>query len=351
MSWASWSPASWAWRRPPCSPACWTRRAYGRYGLALVVAAFGSTLAFDWLGLAFLRVGSSARAGPEVAGTAVALFAALAGLTGAAAAAAWAAGLAGPAAGAGVLLMWGTSWFELASRLQVARQRPGRFLLMNAGRAAAVLLGAGAVAWATRDPASTACATAAGAVLGAALGGGKVTMRLDPAAARQLLGFGLPLAASLALAAVAGSGIRALLEALDSAEALGLYTAAFLLVQNTLAVVAAGIASAGYPLAVRLLEAGDDAGARRQASGQPGAAAGRAGAHGGGHGADRPGHRRRPGRPALRPRRRGADPLAGRRRVLRRGARARAGPRLPARPAAGAAGGRHRRGQRRSPCC
>ncbi len=240
--------------------------AYGRYGLALVVAAFGSTLAFDWLGLALLRVGSSARAGPEVAGTAVALFAALAGLTAAAAAAAWAAGLAGPAAGAGVLLMWGTSWFELASRLQVARQRPGRFLLMNAGRAAAVLLGAGAVAWATRDPAWTACATAAGAVLGAALGGGKVTLRLDPTAARQLLGFGLPLAASLALAAVAGSGIRALLEALDSAEALGLYTAAFLLVQNTLAVVAAGIASAGYPLAVRLLEAGDDAGARRQAS-------------------------------------------------------------------------------------
>ncbi len=239
--------------------------AYGFYGLALVVASFGSTLAFDWLGLALLRVGSSAQAGPEVAGTAVVLFAALVALTAALAAAAWAAG-AGPAAGAGLLLMWCTSWFELASRLQVARLRPGRFLLMNAIRAIAALLGAGSVAWWTRDPAWTACATAAGSLAGAALGGSRMRPRFDPAAARQLLGFGLPLAASLALAAVASSGVRALLGALDSAEALGLYTAAFLLVQNTLAVVAAGIASAGYPLAVRRLEAGDEAGARQQAS-------------------------------------------------------------------------------------
>ena len=240
--------------------------AYGRYGLALVVMSFGSTLVFDWLGLAYLRV---AQASAAAFGTVVWLFAGLALLLVCSGLGAWWAGLfsgpSGNAAVAGLLLMGCYAAFELAARLPVARSQPGRFLLMNAGRAMLSLAGAVGAAWLTHDAALTACGTAFGALGGLMFGGIKLTRPgFDPAIARRLLAFGLPLAVSMALAALAGSGVRALLEALASAEALGLYTAAFLIVQNTLSVVAAGIASAGYPAAVRLLDGGDDLAARQQ---------------------------------------------------------------------------------------
>ncbi len=240
--------------------------AYGLYGLALVVATFGSTLAFDWLGIAFLRFAQGDRAAE---GTITCLFAALSVVTVLVAAGAWALGWfaspAGRAIAGGLLLMVCFSAFELAARLPVARFQPGRFLLMNAGRALLGLAGAAGAAWMTGDPAWTVCGTAMGALGGMLLGGaGLRRPAFDPALARRIAAFGLPLAASMALASVANSGVRGLLEALDSAEALGLYTAAFLLVQNTLSVAAAGIASAGYSAAVRLLERGEPAGARRQ---------------------------------------------------------------------------------------
>lgn len=239
---------------------------YGLYGLALVVMTLGSSVVFDWLGLAYLRV---AQAAPEAGGTVAALFAGLAALSALMAAAAWACGvLAGPAGAAvaaGLLLMLCYAAFELAARVPVARFRPRTFLAMNGARALLSLGGATGAAWLTRDPAWTACGTALGTLCGAAVGGVSAGWpRLDAPLARRIVAFGLPLAGSMALSSVAGSGVRALLEALDSAEALGLYTAAFLLVQNTLAIAAAGIASAGYPAAVRLLDGGDPEAARRQ---------------------------------------------------------------------------------------
>ena len=240
--------------------------AYGLYGLALVVMTFGSTLAFDWLGLAYLRIAQGA---PDAFGTVAGLFAALLLAIAAGAGFAWAggafAGAAGAAVAAGLVLMVCYAAFELAARLPVARFQPVRFLMMNGVRAVLSLLGAVAAAWLTRDPAWTACGTALGTAVGLLFAGGRLRWpRFDPALARKLLLFGLPLAASMALASLANSGVRGLLDALGSAEALGLYTAAFLLVQNTLAVVAAGIASAGYPAAVRALEHGDAEAARRQ---------------------------------------------------------------------------------------
>ncbi len=243
--------------------------AYGRYGVALVVMTFGSTLAFDWLGLAYLRIAQRTHEAAAITGTVVTIFAALVLLTAGVALAAWAAGwLGGPtgsAIAAGLLLMCCYGAFELAARLPVARGQPGRYLTMNAGRGVLSLCGAAGAAWLTRDPAWTVCGTALGSIGGVLLGGQRPAWpRFSPALARQIAVFGLPLACSMALASVANSGVRGLLEALDSAEALGLYTAAFLLVQNTLAVVAAGIASAGYSIAVRLLETGNETASRRQ---------------------------------------------------------------------------------------
>ncbi len=251
-----------------------TPTSYGDYGLALVVMTFGSAAAFDWLGLAYLRLGGAhadeARADEaRAAATTLAVFAGLVALTALAAGIAWAAGcFAGPAAaaiGAGLVLMWCYAGFELAARFHVARSRPTRYLVMNLGRAILSAAAATAAAWWTRDPLAAALGLAVGTLGGAALGGwpcraGTVDWRL----ARAMLGFGLPLAASLALAAVATSGARSLIEVLASAEQLGWYTAGFLVVQNTLAVVAAGIASAGYSLVVRAVERGDAVGAERQ---------------------------------------------------------------------------------------
>ncbi len=235
---------------------------YGVYGLALVVMTFGSAAAFDWLGLAYLRLGRPDD--PRAIATTVALFGGVVGVVALGGVVAWLAGGLGQAGGIGLVMMGCYAWFELASRFQMAAGRPGRYLAMNLGRAGLGLMGAVTAAWLTRDPVWTAAGTAAGMLAGAALGGVRPGGPVDWRLARDMLGFGLPLAVSLALAGLANSGTRALVGGLGSAEALGLYTAAYLLVQNSLAVVAAGIAAAGYPPAVRAMERGDLAGAQRQ---------------------------------------------------------------------------------------
>ena len=243
---------------------------YGLYGLALVVMTFGSTMVFDWLGLAYLRFAQSGGDRRVAAATFVRIFLLLAALTLLLALAAYGLDLVGaaeiPVVGAGLVMMWCFSWFELVSRFHVADLRPGRYLRMNLGRAVLILLGAAGAAWFTRSPVWVAFGTAAGMLAGGCLGGA-AWLRLgafDRKLAAAALAFGLPLAASLTLSSLVNSGTRALLSALGSIEALGLYTAGFVLVQNTLAVAAAGIASAGYSLAVRAVDAGEPEAARRQ---------------------------------------------------------------------------------------
>ncbi len=246
---------------------------YGVYGVALLVMTFGANIAFDWLGLAYLRVAQNHVTNhadrPRATSTFARIFAALVAATALLALAAAAFGLITPAkAGivtAGLLMAWAYSWFELLSCFQIAQLDPATYLRMNLGRAALTLLGAGAAAWITRDPVSTAYGTAAAMILATILRGlPPVRAAFDPALARLAIRFGLPLAASLVLTSLVGTGTRAMVEWLGSIEALGLYTAALVLVQNTLGVVAAGIAAAGFSLAVRAVNSGDAAAARRQ---------------------------------------------------------------------------------------
>jgi O-antigen/teichoic acid export membrane protein len=245
---------------------------YGLYGLALVVMTFGSTMVFDWLGVSFMRFYQSRRDDPRVIATFVQIFGILALLSGGLTLIAWAAGLFAGAEAAiyaiGVVMMWSYSWFEFVARFEIANFRPTRYLVMNLGRAAFTLVGAGGAAWLTHDPVWTAGGMALGTILGAFLCGVsawrfKFSM-FDRDLARAVLAFGLPLAASMTMSSFVSSGTRGLIEILGSAEALGLYTAAFMLTQNTLVVVAAGIASASYSLAVRAVESGDPEAARRQ---------------------------------------------------------------------------------------
>jgi O-antigen/teichoic acid export membrane protein len=139
---------------------------------------------------------------------------------------------------------------------------------MNLQRAICMMVGTVGAALLTNDPAWTALGTAMGILAGSVPVNGKNLrfgrQMFDTALAGEIFAFGIPLAASLVMSSVVTSGTRAMIEWLGSSESLGFYTAGFVLVQNTLVVLASGIAAAGYSLAVRAVEAGDPAVARQQ---------------------------------------------------------------------------------------
>ena len=245
---------------------------YGLYGLALVIMMLGSAVAFDWLGLSFLRFYQARRVDPRLVMTFMSLFVALVAISAGALSIALLAGIV-PAHLVGVsvlglIMVWAFSWFELVSRIAIAKFQPLKYMKMNLGRSFLILIGATAAAWLTKSSLWTAVATTVGMFAGAFFGNIPIprpSWRLvDRDLARDVLVFGIPLAASLGLFSLIDSGTRLLLVQLDSARALGLYTAASVLVVNTLGVMATGISSAGYSLAVREVERGDRSAARRQ---------------------------------------------------------------------------------------
>ncbi len=245
---------------------------YGRYGLALVVMMLGSTVLFDWLGVSFLRFYQARRDDPDVVATFVTIFVAIVMASAVALGVAWIGGLMPDdrvgVSVVGLVMVWAYSWFELVSRLAVAEFQPFKYLSMNLGRSALILVGATAAAWLTASPLWAAMSNAVGMFAGAFLGRMPIPRpswrRFDRALARDVLVFGAPVAASMALYSLIDNGTRVLLDELDSPGALGLYTAASILMQTTLGVMAAGVYSAGYSLAVQAVESGDHAAARRQ---------------------------------------------------------------------------------------
>ncbi len=245
---------------------------YGQYGLALVVMTFGSQTLFNWIVVSTARLYQARRDDPSTPSTFAQICVLTAAASGAAFLLAWAGGaVSGETAriyGVGIVLMAAYGWFELLSSFEVVNFRPGTYLAMSLGRAVLIMAGAGGAAWLTGDPVWTALGYGAGMFGAAALGRTRDwslrPSRFDPALARQICRFGLPLAGCMALSALSTSGTRLLINHLDSAEALGLFTAAYVVVQSTLGVLAFGVVAAGYQLAVQAVESGDPAAARQQ---------------------------------------------------------------------------------------
>jgi O-antigen/teichoic acid export membrane protein len=245
---------------------------YGLYGLSLVVMSFTAGVAFDWLLLCLTRFYEGRHRDPKVIGTVLHLFGANVLLTAIALVLVWFFGLRDlPEAGnyvIGIVMTWSYAWFELVAGVEIVNLRSGAYFIMNSGRAVSVLAFAVGAAWVTRDPIWTAAGTAIGMFLGSLLRRGPVPLSgsrdYDADLAREMIAFGLPLAVALLMGGMAFTGTRAMVEWLGTPEALGYYTAAFVLVQNTLVVVSTGIVSASYQLAVRAVESGDLAVARRQ---------------------------------------------------------------------------------------
>lgn len=242
---------------------------YGQYGLALLIMAFGGMLLFDWMGIALVRVYAGERRTEDTLRTFLQLFLvlALAVLLAAVPIArsvgiSWYEGLAGAA------LVVAYAGFELSARLRVARQQAGPYLLMTLARNLLIAGIALPIAALTRDGLSTAIGMALGIALATGLAGSPVGFarltRIDMKLARTILAYGLPIAAANILGSLVGSGTRALVGGLGSTEELGYYTAGFILIQNSLAMVGSGIESAAFPLAVAAVERGDEAAARDQ---------------------------------------------------------------------------------------
>jgi O-antigen/teichoic acid export membrane protein len=239
---------------------------YGRYGLATLIMMIGASILFDWLGVALVRLYAGERKTNATLRTFWQIFLLLAGTLLAAAVPVSLA--AGWAYLVGALLIVAYSGFELAARVQMASFRAGRYLAMNLLRSLLILVFAVPIAALTLDGLWAAAGSALGMAAAALVGRPITALRrpggLDRALAREIAGYGFPIAVSMTLNGLINSGTRALVGGIGSTEELGYYTAAFVLIQNTLTMLGSGIEGAAFPLAVAAVERGDEAGARRQ---------------------------------------------------------------------------------------
>ncbi len=245
---------------------------YGKYALAMLIMLIGAALLFDWMGVALVRIYAGERKDDRTIeaflqiflGLGVALLAVMLPV----------AFVAGPTLEDGAPYLLGTllvitySGFELIARIRVANFEAGRYLGMNLGRSVLIMACALPIAALTHNGLWTAGGTALGMAGGTLLGIRPLPrirlLTVDRALIRQIFHYGIPIGISMMLASLVNSGTRALLGSIGSAEQLGYYTAAFVLIQNTLSMLANGLESAAFPLAVAAVERGDEAGARDQ---------------------------------------------------------------------------------------
>ena len=244
---------------------------YGLYGLGLAAIAIGSNVLFDWMSVGFQRWYQGREDDPAFMSTLLAMFAGLCAASVALMLAASALGVLGRYHAQAWLFLFGTwayAWFELASRIQIGRFRPGRYFWMNLARNGLILVGSAAVGYATRSADAVLAVNflamfAAGCLY---LGDGSICLRwtFDAALARAFAAYAAPLGLTMILFGLSNTANRFMLGALSTVTAVANYTVASSLIQNSMGMSSTGIGPAALASAVRAVESGDAAAARDQ---------------------------------------------------------------------------------------
>jgi len=235
---------------------------YGQYVLVIAAVGFTSVLCFQWINLSLLRfVPSSEFATSDLLSTVKATYWAIVGFT----------ALVGTT---GILvfvpqeqrwlvlialpLLWLQAWFEMNLELARAKLQPARYGIAAGLRAvSAITLGTALIAWQLGAFAPL-LGLATGYLLGGmtlqTLGWKACRVRLITPVLRQLLRYGLPLAATLALSYVISSSDRFLIAYYLGEQAAGIYAASYDMVSQFLIMLMMIINLAAYPLVVAALE-------------------------------------------------------------------------------------------------
>jgi O-antigen/teichoic acid export membrane protein len=244
---------------------------YGTYGLACALSQLLALAAFGWLGLSVTRMATGRAVDARFVRSVLAIFITLA------AAAAFLGGssfllplrpgrsaLAAAVTGGGIVL----AYFDVTASFLTAALDFRGFLALNLARAVAGAILVASTAYLSGDGLAVfACSLIATLVVclwlprrPRLLASGGIDRRLI----RRLVGFGMPIAASLALFAFCGWSDRLILGFEAGISAVGFYTAATVLVQSSLQMLAQAIGSAAYPLAVLAYDSGNRLASRRQ---------------------------------------------------------------------------------------
>jgi O-antigen/teichoic acid export membrane protein len=235
---------------------------FGVYGLVVALVQMIVLAGFSWLGLSVMRIASGGNEEPGLWASSMAVFLTIAIVVACAAAvfslSPFASGYRAIIAAAllGSLVF---AYLDLRSSFYAAAcdfAPPMRFSIARAvfGSGAAVAVaywGGGGLA------AALASFTAALLVIFATARRRSMEgLSVDLGVMKSLYSFGLPLIVGLALVAVSTLTDRLILEYHGGKPAVGLYTAAAVLVQSTLLLAGNAIGTAGFPLAVRAYEEG-----------------------------------------------------------------------------------------------
>lgn len=244
---------------------------FGVYGLASAVSQLVALAGFGWLGLSVTRLTTGREPEPRFTGSVAAVFGAIVLAVCACGAVSLLLPIASETArlvSAAVFGCVAFAYFDLKSSFYTAALDFLPLLRLNLTRAAisgAVTIlaagwsGSGLVAF------IAACAAMlAVCLLWPRRHSRRAALAVDWQTVKRICAFGLPIAGSLLLFAAAGWTDRLVLDIESGTAAVGFYTAATFIVQNTLQFASQAIGSAAYPLAVLAYESGNRRTCERQ---------------------------------------------------------------------------------------
>lgn len=236
---------------------------YGQYALVIAVVGFLNMVLFEWLHLGLLRyLASAAESKPVFLSTIIAGFIALALIVSLSGAVFY---VCYPQTGLrelilpGLVLLFFTGLFNLNLQLKTAQLLPLQFGQLSAGKSVFGLMFGATLVWFGYGPRGILLALALAMGLSLLLWARREwrDTRLalfDKSLMRRLMGYGLPLAANLAMAEVISSSDRMFLVWMHDEATTGLYAVGYDFASHVLGVLLMIINLAAYPLAVRALE-------------------------------------------------------------------------------------------------